>query len=237
MPAAPIHLGWISPSRARRVARALARVLWDSEQTAEIVVAEEITAQAQLAYWVRSGIFEEGEGADLLRERPEIANADMDEMRGLPDGSLGGAFARFLDDEGIHLEGLAQGTPYTSGDAESYLMRRIRQSHDLWHVLLGLGTSGHQEVLVHYFSIAQTGLPYSLLIVALGSIKHMLFEGRWSVLTRDTRRAYRCGRDAAPLLCAYWERRWERPLAEVRREFGVVPIRAAGEADSPGAGS
>ena len=227
MPAARIHFGGLPRSRLGRLVRALAQVLWDSEQTGEIVVGEEISAQAQLAHWVRSGIFAEGEGRDLLRDRPEIAKTDLDALRGLPDHSLGREFARFLDDEGISLEGLAQATPYTSGDRESYLMQRIRQSHDLWHVLLGLGTEGHQEVLVHCFSIAQTGFPYSLLIISLGSIKHMLFEGRWSVLTRDTRRAYRSGRDASPLLTAYWERRWARPLAEVRREFGVVPVGVA----------
>ena len=39
-----------------------------------------------------------------------------------------------------------------------------------------------------------------------------------------TRRAYRSGREAKPLLTAYWERRWEQPLDDVRREFGVVPV-------------
>jgi len=222
--AAPIHFQWPPRARLGRAARALGRVLRDSEQTGEIVVAEEITAQAQLAHWVQSGIFDTAEARDLLRDRPEIARTDAEGLRGLPDGSLGREFAGFLDREGISLEGLAQPTPYTSGEVESFLMRRIRQSHDLWHVLLGLGTRGHEEVLLHCFSIAQTGFPYSLLIISLGSVKHMLLEGRWQVLTRDTRRAYRRGCQAAPLLTAYWERRWERPLEEVRREFGVVPM-------------
>jgi len=229
MAAAPIHLGWIPPTRAGRLAGALARVLWDSDRTDEIVVGEEITCQAQLAYWVRSGIFAGGEGADLLRDRAEIAHADLAALRALPEGTLGREFARFLDREGISLAGLAQPTPYTSSDHESYLMRRVRQSHDLWHVLLGLGTAGHQEVLVHCFSIAQTGFPYSLLIISLGSIKHMLLEGRWRVMTHDTREAYRLGRQASPLLMAYWERRWDHPLDQVRREFGILPMGDAGD--------
>lgn len=224
MAAAPIHVGWLSPSLAGRVARATGRVIRDSEQTGEIVVAEEITAQAQLAYWVRSGIFERGEGRALLRDRAEMAETDLDTLRALPQHSLGREFARFLDREGIRLEGLAQPTPYTRGEEEAYLMRRMRQSHDLWHVLLGLGTQGHQEVLVHCFSVAQTGLPFSLGIIVMGAIKHMVLEGRWRVLTQDTRRAYRSGCNAAPILAAYWERRWAQPLREVREEFGIVPL-------------
>jgi ubiquinone biosynthesis protein Coq4 len=77
---------------------------------------------------------------------------------------------------------------------------------------------------VHCFSIAQTGFPASVAIVGLGAIKHMVLEGRWSVLAHDTRAAYRRGCDAAPMLAAYWERRWEQPLDAVRREFGIVPM-------------
>jgi ubiquinone biosynthesis protein COQ4 len=226
MAGARIHIGWLGMSNLARALRALARTLMDSEQTGEIVVAEEITAQAQLAYWVRSGIFAGGEGSALLCDRPELAKASVEELRALPDGSLGREFARFLDTEEISMEGLAQPTPFTSGDAESFLMQRIRQSHDLWHVLLGLGTQGHQEVLVHCFSIAQTGFPFSVFVIFFGSLKHMIFEGRWNTLVRETRRAYRHGCAAAPLLAVCWEKRWETPLAEVRREFSVVPLYA-----------
>lgn len=215
---------WLSPARGGRVAQAMVRVFLDSEKTGEIVVAEEITGQAQLSYWVERGIFETGEGRDLLRDQPEIASLDLDVLRGLSDGSLGREFARFLDENQIHLEGLAQPTPYTPGESESYLMRRIRQCHDLWHVLLGLGTAGHQEVLVHCFSVAQTGFPYSLGVIFMGSIKHMIFEGRWRVLTQDIRKTYKIGCNAESVLTAYWERRWDHSLDEVRREFGIVPL-------------
>ena len=103
-------------------------------------------------------------------------------------------------------------------------MSRLRQCHDLWHVLIGLGTEGYEEVLVHCFSVAQTGLPYSTIIIGLGTIKHMVFEGRWSTLVHDTRAAYSSGSNARPILAAYWERRWDQPLRDVRREFGIVPL-------------
>ena len=224
MSATRIHLPRLTGSEMKRVGLAMSRVVRDSTETGEIVVAEEITSQAQLRYLLREGIFEAGEGKDVLVDRPELAGADMDALRALPDATLGREFARFLDTEGISLAGLRQPADYTEGETESYLMQRIRQSHDLWHVLVGLGTQGHEEVLVHCFSIAQTGFPYSLAIIGLGSVKHMLLEGRFSTLTQLTRGAYRRGRDAEPLLGAYWERHWDQPLDEVRRHFGIVPL-------------
>ena len=72
MAAAPIHFEGLSFERSVRLLRAIGRVLLDSEKTSEIVVAEEITAQAQLRYWVKSGLFERGEGPELLRGRPRL---------------------------------------------------------------------------------------------------------------------------------------------------------------------
>jgi hypothetical protein len=56
-----------------------------------------------------------------------------------------------------------------------------------------MGTEGHEKVLVHCFSVAQTGLPYSTIIIGLGAIKHMVLEARWSTLVRQTRAAYSSG--------------------------------------------
>lgn len=210
---------WLSPRDAGRFALAIGRIVLDSEATGEVVVAEEITAQRQLRFWIESGIFEHGEGPSLLRDRPEIAETNVDFLRSLPAGTLGRSFADFLDRHGICLEGLAQPTPFTEDDRASYLMRRIRQSHDIWHVLLGLGTEGHEEVLVHCFSIAQTGFPNSTMIIGFGALKHFVLERRWRGLSSDLYRAWRLGCDAAPLLTVRWEDRWEQPLERVREEL------------------
>jgi ubiquinone biosynthesis protein COQ4 len=224
MPAAPIHFGSVSLPLLGRAGLALGRTLLDSNRTDEIVVAEEILAQAQLRYWVEHGVFQDDESTALLQDQAEFSDELLDHLRGLAPTSLGGAFARFLDEHGLSLDALRQPTPYTEGELESYLMSRLRQCHDLWHVLMGLGTEGYEEVLVHCFSVAQTGLPYSTVIIGLGTLKHMVFEGRWKTLTRDTRAAYRSGRDARSILTAYWERRWDQSLSDVRREFGIVPL-------------
>lgn len=113
---------------------------------------------------------------------------------------------------------------YTADPDAAFLMQRLRHSHDVWHVLTGLGVAGHEEILLHAFSLAQTGLPSSIALLAFGSIKHMLLEGRLGTFLFGMRRAYAHGRRAQPLLSVYWERHWETPVETLRRRFGIVPV-------------
>ena len=61
-------------------------------------------------------------------------------------------------------------------------------------------------------------------VVVLGALKHMVLERRWAVLRHDVLRAYRAGKRAAPLLAVYWERHLERPLEDVRAQYGIEPL-------------
>ena len=100
-------------------------------------------------------------------------------------------------------------------------MRRFRQTHDVWHALLGLGITGHEEVLTHWFTYGQLQLPVSALIMVFGTLKHMVLERRWGALRHSALEAYRAGRDAAPLIGVSWEDQWEDPISVVRERYGL----------------
>ena len=89
---------------------------------------------------------------------------------------------------------------------------------------MGIGITGHEEVLTHWFSYGQLRLPVSALIMVFGTMKHMLLERRWDALRHSLMEAYRSGRDADPLLSVYWEDLWEQPLDEVRARYHVRPL-------------
>lgn len=224
MPATPIHWTHLPYARAKRVVTGAVRVLRDSNETLEIVAIEEILGQTQLRYLLSSGHFDTLEGEALMRDRPHLADVNLDALRQLPATTLGGAWVRFLDEHGLSVEVTKQPTPFTEDPEAAFVLHRIRQSHDVWHVLLDLGTTGHEEVLVHAFSLAQTGLPSSVAIVGLGALKHMVGERRWACLNDDLPMAYQRGRRARPLLAVYWERHFERPLEEVRRWLELEPL-------------
>lgn len=204
------------------VGRAVVRVMADSTRTHEIHRVEEITGRPMYRRLL-ARMAASAEGRRLLDERPELSSdtVDFDQLRALPATTLGGAYARHLDDNGITADYQAAATRHVDDPDMAYLMRRFRQTHDVWHALLGLGIAGHEEVVIHAFSWGQLRLPVSALVVGFGALKHIVLERRWGALRHGLREAYEVGRDAAPLLEVVWEDQWEVPIAQVRERFGV----------------
>jgi ubiquinone biosynthesis protein COQ4 len=199
-------------------------VLLDSERTAEIHVAEELTGRRRFAS-IRRAAFQGEEARALLADRPELRSdqVDYDALRRLEADTLGRAYVSHLDAHGLSADSQATPTHHVPDPEIAYLMRRFRQTHDVWHALVGLGTSGHEEVILHAFSWGQLRLPVSALVVAFGTLKHIVLESRWMALRRGLAEAYRHGRGARPLLPVYWERIWSDPLDDVRSRYGVLP--------------
>jgi ubiquinone biosynthesis protein COQ4 len=208
-----------------RVGQAIVRVLGDSTKTHEIHRVEEITGRPRFRALLAE-LATTPEGRRLLDERPELSSehVDYDHLRALPETTFGGAYARHLDNNGITADYQAAATRHVDDPDIAYLMRRFRQTHDVWHALLGLGISGHEEVIIHWFSYGQLRLPVSAMIMMLGTMKHIVLERRWGALRHSMLDAYRAGRDAAPLMPVYWEDLWEAPLPTVRVAYNLEPL-------------
>ena len=204
------------------VGRAVVRVLADSTRTAEIHKVEEITGRPSYRKLI-AALAASPEARRLLAARPELRSdqVDYDALRRLPEDTLGGAYVRHLDRNGITADYQAAPTTFVEDPDMAYLMRRFRQTHDVWHALLGLGIAGHEEVVIHWFSWGQLRLPVSAMIMFFGSLKHVVLERRWGALRHSLREAYELGRDAPPLLGVYWEEQWEDPIAVVRDRYRV----------------
>jgi len=208
-----------------RVAKAVVRVMGDSTKTHEIHRVEEITGRPRYRRLLEEFAASDA-GRHLLALRPELSSEHVDfaALRDLPESSLGGAYVRHLDRNGLSADYQAAATRHVDDPDMAYLMRRFRQTHDVWHALLGLGVTGHEEVIIHWFSFGQLRLPVSAMIMVLGSLKHLVLERRWGALRHSALEAYRAGRDAAPLLSIVWEDRWTADLDEVRADYGIRPL-------------
>ncbi len=208
-----------------RIAQAVVRVLGDSTKTHEIHRVEEITGRPRYRRLLAE-LQASPEGQRLLAERPELSSDHVDYagLRTLGPDTLGGAYVRHLDGNGLSADYQAAATRHVDDPDMAYLMRRFRQTHDVWHALLGLGVTGHEEVIIHWFSYGQLRLPVSAMIMVFGTMKHLVVERRWGALRHSLLEAYRTGRDATPLLGAIWEDQWTDPLDLVRQRYHLHPL-------------
>jgi ubiquinone biosynthesis protein COQ4 len=151
----------------------------------------------------------------LLRDQPRIdaRSIDYGALERLPDGTLGREYVRFLQSNKITPEAFER--PPQLGDPRlSYLVTRLRQTHDLWHVVTGYPADVRGELLLQAFTYAQLRTPGSALIALLGSLR---FGWKFRHHARAMWRAYRRGKEARAFAAFAWERHFEVPGVEVRQ--------------------
>ena len=173
------------------------------------------------------------EGRRLLHERPSLLSALQDRARleALPQESFGRCYAAFMGEERLRAEGLLDaqqmvGDPRAGLDPERrWFYDRLRDAHDLWHVLTGYGRDIAGEAANLAFTHAQTrnrGIAAIVLTAAwLGPKGGGLYWQRYLL------RAWRRGRRCRPLMLARYEELLPRPLCEVRRELEIEEPLAA----------
>ena len=166
-------------------------------------------------------------GRRLLDGKPSLIPllADRQSLRALPEGSLGRAYLSFVESEGITADGLVEASEYVPRDqmdAEYHWIKDwLRDSHDLWHTVLGYKGDLVGEAALLAFSHYQTG---NLGVAAIATLA-------WFKLGRETdpklhaRETVRGGRRIAKRAAWFLEVPWHewlaRPVDEVRRDLGV----------------
>ena len=211
----------IQPRRALRAVVALARNPDDTAQVFSLIEALSGVSTPQRIVRRLAGT---ADGATLLRERPDIVEqlADREALRRLPEDSLGHAYLRFVDAEGITAEGLRDAS--AQGEREQlratpeveFMRARMRDTHDLWHTVLGYRGDVLGEAALLAFTFAQTRNPAIGVLVLVGLAKLNASEAR-SLIIKGFARGLR----AAWLPGQHWERLLPLPLDEVRRRLDV----------------
>ncbi len=163
------------------------------------------------------GETEEGKRLFSDRSRIDSTSVDLDALRRLPDGTLGREYMRFLTDNGITPDVFCD-MPEVGDERAAYLVMRLRQTHDLWHVVTGYAPNVEGEVLLQAFTFGQTRAPSAALITGLGTARHFALRPRHYARVRG---AYLKGLRARRLATFRWEDHWDKPLAEVRALIGV----------------
>lgn len=170
-------------------------------------------------------------GARLLRDRPSILAAleDRESLAAMPEGSFGRAYLELCDREGITPGGLVEASQIEGRDELDpdflYMSDRLRDTHDLWHVLTGYRTDLLGENAVLAFISAQTGSPGVTFLAAAGYLKSFSYGGALAEPARAlVRQAWIRGRAAAWLPEVRFEELLSRPLDEVRAMLGLARV-------------
>jgi ubiquinone biosynthesis protein COQ4 len=209
--------------------RALRNLIDDPERTDQVfVLIEALAGNSGERLFQR---FLRHPNADaLLAARPSLLAtlSDRGSLAALPEGSFGREYARFMREGGIDAEGLVLASEERERLREPVLdperdwfFTRLRDMHDLWHVLTGYGRDLAGEDANLAFTWAQTGnrgiaaIVLASLVVGPKSLD--LFWPRYLF------RAWRRGRRASLLAAARYEELLPLPLEEVRRRLGVAP--------------
>ncbi len=169
-------------------------------------------------------------GAQILREQRDLYDilTDKERLLAMPRGSLGRTIIEWFIRENISAEGLAHASEAATevlgdrrevGRDQQVYQTRLRNLHDVFHVVAGYDRDMHGEVGVLAFTLAQfynRGIAYLVFQAVRGA-------GWNSDLGKLARQGYRRGKQAKPLLEQDWEALFERPIDEVREQLGVGP--------------
>lgn len=197
-------LAFVDPTRANHVARL-------GESTSIVGLQR-----------MRQTMLESDEGRRILSERPCFKSwADPQRLvASHPEGSLGHSYGLFMLRE--KLDPLSRSdVRYVDDEVLAYVMKRYREMHDIWHVLLGFETvTVESEIGLKWAEFAATGLPMTAVAALVGPLR--ISPRQWPVLVRQV--APWVAQNARPLsklIAVYFEERMEENVVELRRKLGL----------------
>lgn len=212
-----------NPILVLRLFTRLARLTLDLRRLDEVIAINDLLTKlarpadmdALLADLRRSPV-----AAQALQSRPRLGVLDVHELASMPPETLGGAYGRFMLERDLSPTSL----PSLHGRRDiDYVLTHIYESHDLWHVVTGFDTDTNGEIALQAFYLAQHSSYLALFALSAVLIntaffsydqKHVRLEaivGGWRLGVRSTK-----------LFGVDWRQRLAQPLADIRREFGLL---------------
>lgn len=235
MHAAP---AWQPPPRspfhpARRIRplqamRSMRRLLANPEETGEVFRIIEALKGGSLTQALRR-LSATDAGRRMIAARPRLVERleDRATLARLPAGSLGRAYLEFVERQQISAEGLVEASMEAPRGEhlepeERWMGDRLRDIHDLQHVLTGYGPDELGELCLLEFMRTQTPNRGIAFIVFMGRRKY-----REAAPALPVEACVREGRDLARAACwlpgILWEERLADPLVALRAELGLRP--------------
>jgi ubiquinone biosynthesis protein COQ4 len=211
-----------------RAFRAVRRLIADKEDTAQVFEIMRALSGDAIPRGYRR-LLSTPEGGRIAYERDEFAErlSDPAWLAQFGPGTVGAAYRDFVGPRGLSAEGLAEEScKVPEADVEAahplaWYARRMRDVHDVWHVLTGYGTDALGEVCVVAFSYAQTR-SLGFAVIALAGARQLQKAKVGQPYGKAVREAWRNGRAAAWLPAVDYPALFAQPLDEARRTLKIA---------------
>ena len=220
--------GRVRPQKMRplKALRAFRRLIADKEDTAQVFeIMRALSGRSVARGYGRMLRTVEGGRQAFLRDELAHKLDDAAWLDQFGPGTVGEAYRRFRNARGFTADGLADAEreviPFVDAPHPVvWYSRRLRDVHDIWHVLTGYQTDALGEACVVAFSLPQTRSAGFGLIAAGVAVQFMRARTGYPC-ARAVLRAWRDGRRAAWLPGENYEALLAEPLDAARRRLGI----------------
>ncbi|XP_054258568.1 ubiquinone biosynthesis protein COQ4 homolog, mitochondrial isoform X2 [Macrosteles quadrilineatus] len=188
-----------------------------------ISILGEVSGERALRHMHKT-LLDSEEGSMILRETPRISSKtiDLQKLKSLPEGTVGKVYHNFLEQNKVSPDSRLP-VQFVDDVELAYVMQRYRETHDLNHAVLGMPTNMLGEVTVKWVEAFHTQLPMCFGGALFGAMRFRSKQ-RQKYITRYLPWAIQTGLNSKPLLCVYFEKRWEQPISELHKELNIVPL-------------
>ena len=168
---------------------------------------------------------------DLLSQNPQAKKAfqeckilgdiDLQKLYSLPSNTLGYAFAKHMLDRGLKP---LKSDVSTADDEVHFLGIHIKETHDIWHVVIGADTDIQGEIQLEAFYVSQLyATRFWLALIVKNLLKSTINDIEASTQYMDAiTKGWLMGKQAKSLFGINWDELWEHPLEEVRADLNIV---------------
>ena len=217
----------VQPLKAWRHFRKLVANKEDTEQVFHII--QSLSGKAMLRDLKR--FLATPEGAARLKKRiflPPILDNHVEILK-FPKGSVGRAYVKFMQSEGLTAAGLVEEFDRFMENYDSYddlidwYGNRLRDTHDLLHVLTGYGRDSLGEACVLAFSNAQTKNPGVAFIAYMGGREIRRHLPRKAPVMKAVLEGSRHGKASQGIAYQDIMALLAEPLDAARKRMGIKP--------------
>lgn len=211
-----------------KLAVALIRLNRDPQRTHLVFVVSETLAKLGKFEEARRVVQSDESNRAVIEQRKTLHEVSLAKLSLLPEGTLGRTYSDHMLSQGLDPNFYPR--PRQIND-ETFIFLRLRQTHDLFHVVTGFDTSPRGEIGLQSFQLAQTSSPLSVMLVASAILRCALWnQDRIFPLMDIVTQGWQMGRRARPLFSYDWDAAWSKDLSLVRQEMNVseVPLTSDG---------